>query len=451
MSALFTPITLRSVTLPNRIVVSPMCQYSAENGAATSWHLIHLGHLALSGAGMLCIEATAVESTGRITPNCLGLWDDATEAALVPVLAAIRRHSKIKVTMQIAHAGRKASSRVPWDGGQLIPIDEGGWLPDAPSSVPQKEGEPAPRALDRAGLARVRDAFVATAQRAARLGIDGLEVHAAHGYLLHEFLLAHRQPPHRRVWRLAGEPVALPLEVFDAVRVFPADRPVGVRVSATDWVDGGWDVQQTTAFVQELLEARRWIDVSSGGVSPAQKIALGPGYQVPFAQAIKAATGVTTIAVGLITEPQQAEEIVASGQADMVALARGILYDPRWPWHAAAQLGATVEAPPQYWRSQPAAQSAVRGDEVRAGVRRTAPAGVASRPGSSPLPVIDWSALGKAIDNDKSGSRPCVSSNTSTTKACAPWRPTSATGTAGSPTPARHTPWPGTRSPRVAA
>ena len=165
MSALFTPITLRSVTLPNRIVVSPMCQYSAENGAANSWHLIHLGHLALSGAGMLCIEATAVESTGRITPNCLGLWDDATEAALVPVLAAIRRHSKIKVTMQIAHAGRKASSRVPWEGGQLIPIDEGGWLPDAPSSVPQKEGEPAPRALDRAGLARVRDAFVATATR----------------------------------------------------------------------------------------------------------------------------------------------------------------------------------------------------------------------------------------------------------------------------------------------
>ena len=370
MSALFTPITLRSVTLPNRIVVSPMCQYSAENGAANSWHLIHLGHLALSGAGMLCIEATAVESTGRITPNCLGLWDDATEAALVPVLAAIRRHSKIKVTMQIAHAGRKASSRVPWEGGQLIPIDEGGWLPDAPSSVPQKEGEPAPRALDRAGLARVRDAFVATARRAARLGIDGLEVHAAHGYLLHEFLSPIANHRTDEYGGSLENRLRFPLEVFDAVReVFPADRPVGVRVSATDWVDGGWDVQQTTAFAQELKKRGvDWIDVSSGGVSPAQKIALGPGYQVPFAQAIKAATGVTTIAVGLITEPQQAEEIVASGQADLVALARGMLYDPRWPWHAAAQLGATVEAPPQYWRSQPSQHKALFG-ETRFGGR----------------------------------------------------------------------------------
>ena len=216
----------------------------------------------------------------------------------------------------------------------------------------------------------MRDAFVATAQRAARLGMDGLEVHAAHGYLLHEFLSPIANHRADEYGGSLENRLRFPLEVFDAVReVFPADRPVGVRVSATDWVDGGWDVQQTTAFVQELKKRGvDWIVVSSGGVSPAQKIALGPGYQVPFAQAIKAATGVTTIAVGLITEPQQAEEIVASGQADMVALARGILYDPRWPWHAAAELGATVEAPPQYWRSQPSQQKALFG-ETRFGGR----------------------------------------------------------------------------------
>src|SRR4051794_25823214 len=188
MSALFSPLTLRSVTLPNRIVVSPMCQYSAERGEATAWHMIHLGSLALSGAGMLCIEATAVEPVGRITPGDLGLWDNATEAALRPVLAAIRSYSKIAVTMQLAHAGRKASCHVPWEGGQVIPLSEGGWLTSAPSAHPQKEGEPVPLPLDETGLARVREAFVNAAKRAMRLGIDGLEIHAAHGYLLHQFL-----------------------------------------------------------------------------------------------------------------------------------------------------------------------------------------------------------------------------------------------------------------------
>ncbi|MGF6380005.1 2,4-dienoyl-CoA reductase-like NADH-dependent reductase (Old Yellow Enzyme family) [Paraburkholderia atlantica] len=289
MSALFSPLTLRSVTLPNRIVVSPMCQYSAERGEATAWHMIHLGGLALSGAGMLCIEATAVEPDGRITPGDLGLWDDATEEALVPVLAAIRKHSHINVTMQLAHAGRKASSHVPWEGGQLIPVSQGGWLPHAPSALPHKPGEEPPLALDVAGLHRIREAFAASARRAARLGIDALEVHAAHGYLLHQFLSPIANQRTDDYGGSLENRMRFPLEIFDIVRAaFPADKPVGVRVSATDWVEGGWTLEDTIAFAHEL-ERRGcdWIDVSSGGVSPLQKIPLEPGYQIPFAKAVK--------------------------------------------------------------------------------------------------------------------------------------------------------------------
>ncbi|SDD35848.1 NADH:flavin oxidoreductase/NADH oxidase [Paraburkholderia lycopersici] len=355
MSKLFTPLELRGVTLANRIVVSPMCQYSAVRGEATDWHMIHLGHLALSGAAMLCIEATAVEPDGRITPGDLGLWDDVTEAALEPVIAAIRRHSPIRIAMQISHAGRKASSHVPWEGGQLIPVAEGGWLPHAPSALAHKDDEPPPLALDVAGLNRVRAAFVATARRAARLGIDALEVHAAHGYLLHQFLSPIANQRSDEYGGSLENRMRFPLEVFDAVRAeFPADRPVGVRVSATDWVDGGWTPDDTVAFANALkARGADWIDVSSGGVSPLQKIPLEPGYQVPFARKVKAETGMTTIAVGLITDALQANQIIEDGEADMIAMARAMLYDPRWPWHAAAQLGASVSAPPQYWRSQP--------------------------------------------------------------------------------------------------
>ena len=330
MSTLFSPFPLRSLVLPNRIVISPMCQYSAEHGQATAWHLLHLGHLALSGAAMLCLEATAVEPDGRITPADLGLWDDATEAALVPVLAAIRQHSKIAVVVQLAHAGRKASSHAPWDGGQQVPLAQGGWLAHAPSALPQKDGELAPQALDAAGLLRVRDAFVAAARRAERLGVDGIELHAAHGYLMHAFLSPISNQRTDAYGGSLDNRMRFPLEVFAAVRAaFPADKPVGIRVSASDWVDGGWDITQTIAFAQELKKLGvDWIDVSSGGISPLQKIPLTAGYQVPFAQAIKAATGLPTMAVGLITEAQQAEDILASGQADMVALGRTILYDP---------------------------------------------------------------------------------------------------------------------------
>ena len=355
MSALFTPYSLRSVVVPNRIVISPMCQYSAEHGEASTWHLIHLGNLALSGAGMLILEATAVEPDGRITPGCLGLWDQRTEAALQPVMAAVRRYSKIVVAMQLAHAGRKASCRVPWQGGQFIPLAEGGWLPHAPSALPFRDTDATPLALDAAGLTRVRQAFVDAAVRAARLGLDALELHSAHGYLLHEFLSPLSNQRDDEYGGSLENRMRFPLQVFDAVRAaFPADKPVGVKVSATDWVDGGWDLQQTIAYAAQLhARGADWVCASSAGLSPLQNIPVAPGYQLPFAQAIKAAVGVTTMAVGLITEAQQADQIVAGGQAHLVALARAMLYDPRWPWHAAAQLHASVQAPPQYWRSQP--------------------------------------------------------------------------------------------------
>jgi len=366
MSALFAPFKLRSVVVPNRIVVSPMCQYSAERGEASAWHLIHLGSLALSGAGMLCIEATAVEPDGRITAACLGLWDQGTEAALQPVLAAIRKYSKIAVTMQLAHAGRKASSQVPWEGGQLIPVSAGGWLAHAPSALPYKDGEPAPLALDPAGLARVRKAFVDAASRAARLGMDAIEIHSAHGYLLHQFLSPIANHRTDEYGGSLENRLRFPLEVFDAVRAaFPAQKPVGVKVSATDWVDGGWDLEQTIALCRELNKrGADWIVFSWGGLSPLNKLPIGPGYQVPFARAKKTTAGVNTMAVGLITEARQAEEIIAAGDAHLVALARAMLYDPRWPWHAAAQLDATVEVPPQYWRSQPQGLKRLFGDVV---------------------------------------------------------------------------------------
>jgi 2,4-dienoyl-CoA reductase-like NADH-dependent reductase (Old Yellow Enzyme family) len=356
MPALFQPFQIGPLALENRIVIAPMCQYSAVDGNATDWHAIHLGHLALSGAGLLIVEATAVTPEGRITPTDLGLYSDANEAALARVLATVRAHSPIPLAMQLAHAGRKASSRAPWDGGQQIPsADAQGWLAEAPSALPHSPGEEAPHALDAAGLARVRDAFASAAARAARLGLDGLEIHMAHGYLLHEFLspLANRREDDYG-GSLANR-MRFPLEVFGAVRAaFPADRPVWVRISATDWVDGGWDLDSSVALAKALKDAGcAAIHVSTGGVSPQQKIPLAAGYQVPQAARIKAEVGLPTIAVGLITEPELAEKIVAGGEADAVGIARAMLYDPRWPWHAAAKLGAQVRAPKQYWRSQP--------------------------------------------------------------------------------------------------
>ena len=355
MSALFSPIELRGLTLANRIMVAPMCQYSAVNGEATDWHFTHINTLALSGAAMVCMEATGVEAIGRITPGCLGLFNAATEAALQPIVASVRKHSKAKIAIQLAHAGRKASSYRPWEGGQLMPLDRGGWRAEGPSAVPHNEGEAPPLALDAKGLARVRQAFVEATKRAMRLGLDAIELHCAHGYLLHQFPSPISNLRTDQYGGTLPNRMRFPLEVVEAIRAtFHSDRPVGIKVSATDWVEGGWDLAQAIEFAKELKKRRiDWIDCSSGGVSPLQKIPLAPGYQVRFSQAIREAAGVTTMAVGLITEAKQAEEIVAAGHADMVALARGMLYDPRWGWHAAAKLGGQVEAPPPYWRAPP--------------------------------------------------------------------------------------------------
>jgi 2,4-dienoyl-CoA reductase-like NADH-dependent reductase (Old Yellow Enzyme family) len=357
-SKLFTPFRVGGLELRNRIVVSPMCQYSADDeGRATDWHVIHLGHLALSGAALLTIEATAVTPEGRITLGDLGLWSDATEDALGRVLASVRRWSHIPIALQLAHAGRKASTHVPWEGGaQMAPHQPGGWQTVAPSAVPFAPADHPPVALDAHGLGRIRDAFAEAARRAARLDLDAVQIHCAHGYLLHECLSPLSNRRNDDYGGSLENRMRFPLEVFEAVRAaFPRERPVSVRVSATDWAEGGWDVEQTLAFAR-ALEARGCsaINVSSGGLTPAQRIPVGPSYQVPLARAVKAATNMPVVAVGLITEFEQAEAIVATGDADLIALARAILYNPRWPWHAAAHFGATVAAPQQYLRAQPA-------------------------------------------------------------------------------------------------
>ncbi|MBV9527708.1 NADH:flavin oxidoreductase/NADH oxidase [Sphingomonas sp.] len=356
MSALFSPLDVGGLHLRNRIVIAPMCQYSAEDGCMTDWHTIHLGHLALSGAALLTIEATAVTPEGRISWGDTGLYSDENEAAMARVLESVRRWSDMPIAIQLGHAGRKASTDKPWLGGkQIAPNTENGWQTLAPSPLPFLEDENPPVELDRAGLKRIRNAFADAARRAARLDLAAVQLHGAHGYLLHQFL---SPLSNRRTDEFGGSlenRMRFPLEVFDAVRaVFPADKPVTMRLSATDWVEGGWDVAQTIAFAREL-EARGCaaIHVSSGGLDHRQAIPVGPNYQVPLARAVKQAVGIPVVAVGLITGFEQAEAIIGTGDADVVALARGMLYDPRWPWHAAAELGGQVKAPPQYLRSQP--------------------------------------------------------------------------------------------------
>ena len=353
---LFEPLSLGALTLANRIVIAPMCQYSAVDGCMTDWHLIHLGQLALSGAGLLTIEATAVLPEGRISYADVGLWDDATQAAMAKVLEGVRRWSKMPIAIQLAHAGRKASTDLPWHGGgQLAPGHAHGWQTVAPSALPFRDGDNAPSAMTHQDMQDVREAFAAAARRSARLGIDAIQIHVAHGYLLHQFLSPLSNQRDDQYGGSLENRLRFPLEVFDAVRAaFPAERPVSVRVSGTDWVPGGWDIDDTVAFAR-ALEKRGCsvIHVSGGGLHPSQQIPVGPGYQVPLARAVKQAVGIPVVAVGLITDFDHAEAIVATGDADLVAIARGALYDPRWPWHAAAHLGATVIAPPQYLRSQP--------------------------------------------------------------------------------------------------
>lgn len=356
MSLLFQDLALGQLRLENRIIIAPMCEYSAVDGNAQDWHMIHLGNLALSGAGLLILEATAVSPEGRISPQDLGLYSDNNERALSRVLDAVRSYSDMPITIQLSHAGRKGSSLAPWEGGaQIAPDAPHGWKTEAPSAVPHAEGEDVPIALDAEGLSRVRHDFVKAARRAVALGLDGIELHMAHGYLLHQFLSPLSNQRTDAYGGSLANRMRFPLEVFEAVReAVPAEIPVWVRVSASDWVPHGWDLDGTIALSHALKQRGcAAIHVSSGGVSPLQEITLEPGYQVGFAERVKAEVGLPVIAVGLITEASQAEEILQKGQADAIALARGMLYDPRWPWHAAAQLGAQVTAPKQYWRCQP--------------------------------------------------------------------------------------------------
>ena len=355
MSKLFSPANLGQVELDNRIVIAPMCQYSAVEGKATAWHRIHLGNLALSGAGLLIIEATAVEPAGRISPQDLGLWDDETQAALREVIEDIRHYSPIKIGIQLGHAGRKASVSAPWSGGKQLSIEEGGWQTLSASNLPHDPAERAPREMTTQDLARVKQGFVDSALRAVALGIELIEIHAAHGYLLHQFLSPLSNQRSDEYGGSLDNRMRFPLEVFRAVReAVPSAVAVGIRISATDWVEGGWDLAQSTALTQKIEAAGGdYVHVSSGGLSPLQSIKVTAGYQVPFAKALREQTRMPVIAVGLITEPQQAESILQQGEADLIALARGVLYDPRWPWHAAAALHGAVHIAPQYRRAEP--------------------------------------------------------------------------------------------------
>ncbi|HEY4369248.1 MAG TPA: NADH:flavin oxidoreductase/NADH oxidase [Steroidobacteraceae bacterium] len=344
-SRLFDPLALGPIQLPNRLVVAPMCQYSADDGSAADWHLQHLSQLAYSGAGMVVVEATAVERRGRITHGCLGMYSDDNEAALTRVIAAARRlGGPTKFGIQLAHAGRKGSSRRPWEGGAPLSADEDRWQTVSSSDLPFGPDWHVPHALSEAELSRVIEAFVNAARRAVRAGFDVIELHCAHGYLLHEFLSPLANKRTDGYGGSLQNRLRLPLEVVRAVReVVPASIPLGMRVSASDWIPGGWDVDQTIEFVRAARSLGiEFVCASSGGIVANVAVPLALGYQVPFAAQIRKATGITTRAVGLITDPHQAERILAEGQADLVALARAFLDDPRWGWHAADALGATT-------------------------------------------------------------------------------------------------------------
>jgi 2,4-dienoyl-CoA reductase-like NADH-dependent reductase (Old Yellow Enzyme family) len=353
-STLFSRTALRDMTVSNRIVISPMCQYSAIDGSATDWHLVHLGQMAMSGAGLLILEATHVEARGRITPKCLGLYSDENEIALSRVIAFCREHGSAKLGIQLSHAGRKGSARLPWDQrGAPLDAADGGWPTLSCSGIRRGNGWPVPETLDAAGLQAVKAAHVDATRRADRLGLDLIEVNAAHGYLLHEFLSPYSN---RREDAYGGDlenRMRYPLDVFAAMRAaWPDDKPMGMRISATDWLEGGWDVDQSVIFCGKLKALGcDFIAVSSGGLSLDQVIPLDEGHQVPFAEKIRAEAQIPTMAVGMIYQPRHADSIIAEQQADFVAMARGMLFHPHWPWRAAAALDADVDYPPQYVRA----------------------------------------------------------------------------------------------------
>jgi 2,4-dienoyl-CoA reductase-like NADH-dependent reductase (Old Yellow Enzyme family) len=356
MSAiLFTPIRLGPLELPNRIVVAPMCQYSAHDGCANPvWHRQHWAQFAMSGAGLVVVEATGVERIGRITHGCTGLYSDACEAAMACELSAVKRLALpgTRFGIQLAHAGRKASAQRPWDGGKPLGPNEDPWTTVAPSAIPFDTGWHTPAALDAAGLARVRAAFAGAARRAVAIGFDSVELHMAHGYLMHEFL----SPLSNRRTDDYGGPLVnrlrFPLEVARAVRdVVPAHMALGARITGTDWAEGGWTIDDAVVLANELKAIGvDFACISSGGIHGGVRVPVELGYQVPLAARVRQGSGIATRAVGLIVDAEQAERIVATGQADQVAIARALLDNPRWVWHAADRVGAKISHPPQYAR-----------------------------------------------------------------------------------------------------
>ena len=353
MSKLFTPIQLGGITLPNRIVVAPMCQYSASDGTMGDWHLMHLGSFAMSGAGMLVIEASGVTREGRISHGCTGLYSDDNEAAMKRVVDACKRISPMPICVQLAHAGRKASTLSPWQGGRALGAQESPWQTVAPSAIPFAEGWHTPREMDEADIRRMVEAFAGAAQRARRIGLDAIEMHSAHGYLLHEFLSPISNTRKDRYGGSLENRMRAPLEVAMALRdSWPKERCLGARITASDWAEGGFSVDDAVTYAKRLKEiGYDYACVTSGGVASHQRINVVPGYQVGFAESVKRGSGIATRAVGMIADPDQAEQILASGQADMVAMARGFLDNPRWVWHAAEKFGVKVDYPPQYSRA----------------------------------------------------------------------------------------------------
>jgi len=354
-SALFSPITMRGLTLPNRIVVSPMCQYNSDNGSANDWHLMHLGSFSLGAAGLVMTEMTDVNPAGRITHRCAGMYSDANEAALKRVHDFCRTYGVAKLGVQLAHAGRKGSTQVPALGGKPLTSAENAWVTQAPSAIAYDKDWPTPHAMTRDEIHQVIADFVAAAQRLQRIGYDIIELHGAHGYLLHQFMspLANRRTDD--YGSSLDNRIRLALEVFAAVRkVWPDEKPIGMRVSATDWVEGGWTPQETVVLASKLKALGcDYLDVSSGGLDPRQKIPLAPGYQVQFGETVRKETGIKTMSVGLIAGARQAEDIIAQDKADFVVMGRAMMYDPRWAWHAAEELGAETAYAPKMMACHP--------------------------------------------------------------------------------------------------
>ena len=353
MTKLFSPLKLRELEFKNRIFVSPMCQYSAEGGIPNNWHLVHLGSRAVGGAALVMVEATGVCAEGRITPHCTGLWSDAHAEAFRPIVDFIRQQGSVP-GIQIAHAGRKGSCDVPWNGGKYLPIGAGGWQTVAPSPIAFSPAHGTPRELSHGEIDGVVELFAAAARRALAAGFEVAEVHCAHGYLLNEFLSPLSNQRTDEYGGSMENRCRLPLKVAQTVReLWPQQWPVFVRISATDWVEGGWDLAQSIQFSKWLKEIGiDLIDCSTGGMVLDAKIPVAPGFQVPFAAGVRKQAGIATGAVGLITEPAQAEQILKEEQADAIFLARELLRDPYWPLRAARELGVDVEWPNQYVRAK---------------------------------------------------------------------------------------------------